>query len=248
MNILVCLSHVPDTTSNINFTPDGKEFDKTGIQFVINPNDEFGLTKSIILKEKYGGKVTVLNVGEISTEPSLRKALAIGADDAIRINLNPNDAFCVASQISAVIKKNSYDLIICGRESIDYNGGVVPGMIAELTNLPFINGCIGLDVNGKSATMIREIDGGQETLNASLPIVIGGQKGLVNENELRIPNMRGIMTARSKPLNVIEPIAQDIHTFSDSFSKLETKSECRFVNPENIDELISLLHNEAKVI
>ena len=248
MKILVCLSHVPDTTSKINFTPDSKEFDNTGVQFVINPNDEFGLTKAIFLKEKFSGNVTVLNVGDSSTEPTLRKALAIGADDAIRINHIPKDSYSVACQIAEVVKQNNYDVIICGRESIDYNSGLVPGMLAELLNLPFINGCIGFEPKGNNATLIREIDGGKETLNSSMPLVIGGQKGLVNENDLKIPNMRGIMTARSKPLNILEPIDVNSKTTSISFNKPKTKAACKFVDADKVEELIDLLHNEAKVI
>ncbi|GAA4946861.1 electron transfer flavoprotein subunit beta/FixA family protein [Algibacter agarivorans] len=248
MKILVCISHVPDTTSKINFSDDNTKFDTNGVQFVINPNDEFGLTRAMWFKEKQGAHVTVVNVGGAETEPTMRKALAIGADAAIRVNTTPTDGFSVAKQLAHVIKDGGYDLVIAGRESIDYNGGMVPGMIAGLTNANFINNCIGLEVDGTSAKAVREIDGGKETVSTSLPLVIGGQKGLVAESDLRIPNMRGIMMARKKPLTVVEPIDTDAKTTSVSFEKPALKGAVTLVSPDNLDELISLLHNEAKVI
>ena len=248
MKILVCISHVPDTTSKINFSDDNTKFDTNGVQFVINPNDEFGLTRAMWFKEKQGASVTVVNVGTAETEPTLRKALAIGADEAIRVNTPATDGFSVAKQIAYVIKEGGYDLIIAGRESIDYNGGMVPGMIAGLTKSHFVNNCIGLEVEGTTAKVTREIDGGKETVSTSLPLVIGGQKGLVEESDLRIPNMRGIMMARKKPLTVIEPLSTDAETASVLFEKPAPKGAVTLVSPDNLDELINLLHNEAKVI
>lgn len=248
MKILVCISHVPDTTSKINFINSDSEFDTNGVQFVINPNDEFGLTRAIWFQEQQGANVTVVNVGGIETEPTLRKALAIGANEAIRINATPTDGFFVAKQLAEVIKNGGYDLIIAGKESLDYNGGMVPGMVAGLLGFNFVNSCIDLKIDGTSVKAIREIDGGKETLSASLPLVIGGQKGLVEEKDLRIPNMRGIMTARTKVLNIIEPINADITTKAVKFEKPAPKSAVKLVSPDNLDELINLLHNEAKVI
>jgi len=248
MKILVCISHVPDTTSKINFTDNDTKFDTNGVQFVINPNDEFGLTRAMWFKEKQGANVTVVNVGGAETEPTLRKALAIGADTAIRINTPATDSFSVAKQLANVVKEGSYDLVIAGRESIDYNGGMVPGMIAGLTNANFVNNCIGLEIDGTTAKAVREIDGGKETISASLPLIIAGQKGLVEESDLKIPNMRGIMMARKKPLTVNEPIDTNAETASVSFEKPAPKGAVTLVSPDNIDELISLLHNEAKVI
>jgi electron transfer flavoprotein beta subunit len=248
MKILVCISHVPDTTSKINFTEDNTKFDANGVQFVINPYDEFGLTRAMWFKEKQGASVDVVNVGGPETEPTLRKALAIGADAAIRVNTVATDAFSVAKQLAHVVKNGGYDLVIAGRESIDYNGGMVPGMIAGLTNASFVNSCIGLEVEGDKATVVREIDGGKETVSASLPLIIGGQKGLVEESDLRIPNMRGIMMARKKPLTVAEPIEASPETLSVSFEKPAPKGAVTLVSPDNLDELVSLLHNEAKVI
>ncbi len=248
MKILVCISHVPDTTSKINFSDNNTKFDTNGVQFVINPNDEFGLTRAMWFKEKQGASVTVVNVGGAETEPTLRKALAIGADEAIRVNTPATDGFSVAKQLANVISNGGYDLIIAGRESIDYNGGMVPGMVAALTNANFVNNCIGLEVDGNSAKATREIDGGKETVSTSLPLVIGGQKGLVEESDLRIPNMRGIMMARKKPLNVVEPVDASAETSSVSFEKPAPKGAVTLVSPDNIDELVSLLHNEAKVI
>ena len=219
MKILVCISHVPDTTSKINFTEGDTKFDTNGVQFVINPNDEFGLTRAMWFKEKQGAAVHVVNVGGPETEPTLRKALAIGADEAIRVNMNPTDGFSVAQQLSQVFQEGEYDLVIAGRESIDYNGGMVPGMIAAMTNTNFVNTCIGLEVDGTKATAVREIDGGKETLATSLPLIVGGQKGLVEESDLRIPNMRGIMQARSKPLKVREASGATPETTVSSFEK-----------------------------
>ena len=173
MKILVCISHVPDTTSKINFTDNNSKFDTNGVQFVINPNDEFGLTRAMWFKEKQGANVTVVNVGGPETEPTLRKALAIGADGAIRVNTPARDGFSVAKQLAKVIQDGEYDLIIAGRESIDYNGGMVPGMIAGLTNFNFVNNCIGLEIDGTTALATREIDGGKETITTSLPLIIG---------------------------------------------------------------------------
>ena len=248
MKILVCISHVPDTTSKINFSDNNTKFDPTGVQFVINPNDEFGLTRAMWFKEKQGAQVTVANVGGADTEPTLRKALAIGADEAIRVNMPATDGFSVAKQLANVVKDGGYDLVIAGRESIDYNGGMVPGMIAGLIDANFVNNCIGLEVDGTSAKAVREIDGGKETVSTSLPLVIGGQKGLVEESDLRIPNMRGIMMARKKPLTVIEPAAVSAETSSVAFEKPAPKGAVTLVSPDNLDELVNLLHNEAKVI
>ncbi len=248
MKVLVCISHVPDTTSKINFTNNNQEFDKNGVQFVINPYDEFCLTRAIWLQEKQGAQVTVITVGRAEVEPTMRKALAIGANDAIRIDADPTDAYYVASQISAVAKENSYDLIMAGRESIDYNGGQVPGMLAAMLNVPFINACVGLEVEANTATLIREIDGGKEVIGASLPLVLAGQKGLVEEKDLKIPNMRGIMQARSKPLTVREATNADHKTSVGSFEKPAPKSEVKMIDAENVGELVRLLHEEAKVI
>ena len=248
MKILVCISHVPDTTSKINFTNNDSEFDTNGVQFVINPNDEFGLTRAIWFQEKQGATVTVINVGGPETEPTLRKALAIGANEAIRINTNPTDGFYVAKQLASVISNGGYDLVIAGKESLDYNGGMVPGMIAGILGFNFINACTDINIEGANATAVREIDGGKETVSTSLPLIIGGQKALVEEKDLRIPNMRGIMTARTKPLTVVEPIDAPTNTKAVKFEKPAPKSAVKLIQPDNLDELINLLHNEAKVI
>lgn len=248
MKILVCISHVPDTTSKINFTDDNTKLDTNGMQFVINPNDEFGLTRAMWFKEKQGATVDVINVGGPETEPTLRKALAIGADSAIRVNTPATDGFAVAKQLANVVKYGGYDLVIAGRESIDYNGGMVPGMLAELIDANFVTNCISLEVEGTKAKAVREIDGGKETVSTSLPLVIGGQKGLVEESDLRIPNMRGIMQARQKPLNVVEPVEATKETTTVKFEKPEPRGAVKMVSPDNLDELVNLLHNEAKVI
>lgn len=248
MKILVCISHVPDTTSKINFTENDTQFDTNGVQFVINPYDEFSLTRAMWFKEKQEASVTVVNVGSAATEPTLRKALAIGADDAIRVNTEAKDGLSVAKELAAVVKNGGFDLVLAGRESIDYNGGMVPGMLAALLDYNFINGCVGIEVDGTSVSAVREIDGGNEKLTTSLPLVIGGQKGIVEEKDLRIPNMRGIMMARKKPLNVVEPVANENATSIASFEKPAAKGPVKLVEADNIDGLINLLHNEAKVI
>ena len=248
MKILVCISHVPDTTSKINFTEGDSKFDSNGVQFVINPNDEFGLTRAMWFKEKQNATIDVVSVGGPETEPTLRKALAIGADAAIRVNASTPDGYSVATHLTEVARKGNYDLIIAGRESIDYNGGMVPGMLAAMLDANFVTNCISLEIEGTTATVIREIDGGKETLSTVLPLVIGGQKGLVEESDLRIPNMRGIMMARKKPLTVVEPESNNSATNSVSFEKPEPRGAVKLVEADNIDELINLLHNEAKVI
>ncbi len=248
MKILVCISNVPDTTSKINFKDNNTQFDTTSVQFVINPNDEFGLTRAMWFKEKVGASVDVISVGDASVEASLRKALAIGADAAFRIDTIPNDGFSVATEIATAVKDKNYDLIIAGRESIDYNGGMVPGILAHLLGYEFINKCTALEVEGTSVKAEREIEGGKELLTSSLPLVIGGQKGLVEEKDLKIPNMRGIMTARSKPLEVIAPQATEQLSTDVTFDKPETKSDITMIPADQLDLLINHLHNDAKVI
>lgn len=246
MKILVCISHVPDTTSKINFTDNDTKFDTNGVQYIINPNDEFGLTRAMWFKEKQGASVDVVNVGGPETESTLRKALAIGADNAIRVNTPATDGFQVAKELAKVAKDGNYDLIIAGRESIDYNGGMVPGMLAKLIDANFVNTCIGLEVEGDKATVIREIEGGKETLTANLPLVVGGQKGIVEESDLRIPNMRGIMMARKKPLNVVEPEQAKAQTEIVKFEKPAPRGETKMFDANNLDELVELLHSDAK--
>ena len=248
MKILVCISHVPDTTSKINFTENDTKFDTNGIQYVINPHDEFVLTRAMWFKEKQGASITVVNVGSAAAESTLRKTLAIGADDAIRINADPTDGFFVAKQIAEVAKSGSYDLILAGKESLDYNGGMVPGMLASILSYNFINACTSLEIVDTTVNASREIDGGVEKLSCNLPMVVGGQKGIVEENDLRIPNMRGIMMARKKPLTVVEPVAFEATTSSTKFEKLEAKGAIKLIDADNVGELIELLHNEAKVI
>lgn len=248
MKILVCISSVPDTTSKINFTADGKAFDKNGIQFVINPYDEFALTRAIWFQEKQGATVTIVTVGDASVEPVMRKALAIGANDAIRIDVDPKDSISTAKEIAKLAKENGYDLILAGRESIDYNGNAVPAFIAAELGYSFVNNCMGLEVEGESAKATSEIDGGKETVSFSLPAVVAGQKGLVEESDLKIPNMRGIMQARTKPLQVVASSNAEAKVVVDGFEKPEPRSSVTLIDKDNVDELVRLLHEEAKVI
>lgn len=248
MKILVCISNVPDTTSKINFKENNTQFDTTGVQFVMNPNDEFGLTRAMWFKEKQGASLSVVTVGDASVEPTLRKALAIGADQGYRIDALPTDGYAVAKELAALVKEEGFDLVIAGRESIDYNGGMVPGILASLLDYNYVTNCISLEIDGEQATAIREIDGGKETLTTALPLVIGGQKGLVEESDLRIPNMRGIMMARQKQLHIRAAIGTESLTQDSSYSKPDPKGEVTMVDAQDLDQLISLLHNQAKVL
>ncbi len=248
MNILVCISHVPDTTSKINFKDNDTAFDTSGVQYIINPNDEFGLTRAIWLKEKQGAQIHVIHVGTAAADATLRKCLAIGADKAFRVDTVAIDGFSVAQELAAFVEENPYDLIITGRESIDYNGAMVPGMLATLLDIPFVTNCVGLVIEGTTAIAEREIDGGREKLKASLPMVIGGQKGLVEESDLRIPNMRGIMQARQKPFDVVPAQQNKALTQEAAFEKPAPKAEVKLVPVDDIDQLIDLLHKEANVI
>ncbi|SFP77108.1 electron transfer flavoprotein subunit beta/FixA family protein [Hymenobacter arizonensis] len=245
MKFLVCISNVPDTTTKITFTPDNKEFNKAGVQFVINPWDEYALTRAIELKEAAGGTVTVLNVGEADTEPNIRKALAIGADDAIRVNAAPKDAFFVAEQIAAVAKEGAYDVILMGKESIDYNGFQVHGMVGEMLSIPTVAPAMKLDLSGNTATLEREIEGGKEIVTVNTPFVASCQQPMC---EPRIPNMRGIMTARTKPLKVIEPVGEAPRTEVTEFMLPPKKQGVKLIPAETAGDLIKLLRNEAKVI
>ena len=244
MKILVCVSVVPDTTTKITFTDNDSKFNTAGVQFIINPYDELALTRALEITEKNGGSVTVITVGGADTEPVIRKALAIGAGDAIRVNTNPVDGMYVAAQIAEQAKAGGYDLILTGRESIDYNGGQVAGLIAELMNCPMINVAMELDVEGDTVTATRDIDGGRETVSASIPCVVSAQKDLC---EPRIPNMRGIMMARSKPLNVVEPVDRFNYTQFEKYELPPAKSGVRMIDAENAEELMDLLHNENKL-
>lgn len=246
MKILVCISHVPDTTAKISFVNDNKDYNKEGQQFIIGPNEELALTSAIEIKEAKDGSITALTVGQAEVEPTLRKALAMGADDAIRVNADPKDAFNVASQIAEVAKSNAYDVIITGRESIDYNGGQVGEMISEILDIPSVSGVNKLELEGNKATLQREIDGGFETIECDFPLVLSGQKGIAAEP--KIPAMRGIMMARKKPLQVVEPISIEDATEVLEHSLPEAKAACTMVAPEEMEELVRLLHEEAKVI
>ncbi len=245
MNILVCITHVPDTTSRIAFTNDNTEFDKNGVQFIIGPYDDYALARAVELKEQNGGKITVLNVGEADSDPTIRKALAIGADEAIRVNAFPSDSFFVANQIAEVAKQGEYDLILMGRESIDFNGGMVHGMVGELLGLPSFSPVMQLEVEGGSAKLTREIEGGKEKLEVSLPFVAGCQEPIA---EWKIPNMRGIMSARTKPLNVVEPADNTAHTSIAAYELPPAKGVVKMIDADNVQELVDLLKNDAKVI
>ncbi|MEQ8364896.1 MAG: electron transfer flavoprotein subunit beta/FixA family protein [Cyclobacteriaceae bacterium] len=243
MKILVCISHVPDTTSKINFVENNTKFDSTGVQYIIGPYDDYALARAIELKESLSATVTVLNVGLAETEPTIRKALAIGADDAIRVNAEPTDSNFVATQIAEHAK--GYDLILMGRESIDYNSGVVHSMVGELLGLPSVSPVMKLDIEGTTVKMQREIEGGKESLEASLPLVAGCQEPIA---EWKIPNMRGIMSARTKPLNVVEPKAVEAVVNFQKYELPPPKGAVKMISEDNIAELVSLLKNEAKVL
>ena len=245
MKILVCISNVPDTTSKITFSNENTTFNSTGVQYIINPYDEIALSKAVDLAVAASGSVTVITVGDAGTEPTIRKALAIGADNAVRINASPSDAWFVANQIAAYAKNNSFDLILTGRESIDYNGTQVAAMLGELLGMPSVSIAKGLHIENGQVSVEREIEGGKEVLTASLPIVIGAAEGVA---EPKIPNMRGIMSARTKPLEVIDPIAVDKKKKITSYATPAPRGSVTLVKEDQVEELVNLLHNEAKVI
>lgn len=249
MKVLVCISNVPDTTTKVRFIDDNKKLDTNGIQWVINPWDELSLTRALELKDNPAcgiEKVTVAHVGTVASEPTIRKALAIGADDAIRVNAEAGDAYYVAAQLAEVLKKNPYDIIMCGIESSDHNGSTVGGMIAELLEIPSVSAVSSLMVENGSVLMHREIDGGKELVNVPVPFVAIVQKGIAKEP--RIAAMRGIMMARTKPINVFEPAAIEPLTEVIDFELPKPRAACKFVDADNAGQLIALLQNEAKVL
>jgi electron transfer flavoprotein beta subunit len=245
---LVCLSKTPDTTAKIAFKNGNTEFEDNGVQWIINPYDEwYALVRAIELKEKDASTVLhLVTVGGPDADPIIRKALALGGDEAIRVNATKlQDSFYVASQIAEVAKNGGYDLILTGKETIDYNGSSIGGMVAELLDLPYISLATKFELNGTTATVTREVEGGEEVNEVELPVVVSCQKGVA---EARIPNMRGIMSARTKPLKVVEPAAVEELTSISSFELPPPKAGIKMISPDNIAELVRLLHEEAKVI
>jgi len=246
MKYLVCITKTPETTAKIGFTDGNTKFDESGVQYILNPYDEwYALVRALELKETQGGTVTVINVGPPSNDAVIRKALAIGADEAVRVNAEPQSALFAAKQIAEYVKSNPQDVILCGKESIDYNSGEVGGMIAAFLDTPFVSFATNLDITDGSAMVKREIEGGTESSKVSLPVVISAAKGMA---EQRIPNMRGIMMAKRKPLNVIEPVAFEDKAKVISYELPAGKTSVKLIDPENMDELVRLLQEEAKVL
>ena len=245
MKILVCISKTPDTTAKIAFTDNNTKFDTNGVQWIINPYDEwYALVRAIELKEADASTVIhLVTVGGADAEPIIRKALALGGDEAIRVNTDSHDSYYIASQIANVGKQGGYDLVFTGKETIDYNGSSIGGMIAELLDQPYISLATKFELSGSKATVTREIEGGEEVCEANLPLVVSCQKGMA---EARIPNMRGIMAARTKPLKVSEPVAAESLTRIAGFGLPPAKAGVKLVSPDNVDELVRLLHEEAK--
>lgn len=249
MKVLVCISNVPDTTTKVKFTEGDTKLDTTGVQWVINPWDELSLTRALELKDDPSSgvkSVTVAHVGTAASEPTIRKALAIGADEGIRINAEPGDAWYVACQLAEVIRKEQFDIILCGIESSDHNGSMTGGMIAEFLGIPSVSAVSSIKIENGSPVLTREIDGGREIVTVPLPFVAVIQKGIAKEP--RIASMRGIMTARTKPVRVSEPAPAEALTRIVLYEKPAPRAACRFVDPENPRQLIELLLNEAKVI
>lgn len=243
MKILVCISVVPDTTTKITFTDNDTQFNKSGVQFIVNPYDELAVTRALEIAEANNGTVTIVHVGEADSEPSIRKALSMGANEAIRINANPIDAQFVAEEIAKIA--TGYDLILTGRESIDYNGGAVCGLLGAMLSIPSINVVTKIDYDGGMFTFDRDIDGGRETVSCAGPVVASAQKDLC---EPRIPNMRGIMAARTKPLQIIEASVSNQAVSYQSYSLPAAKGGVKLIDPSNAAELINILKNEVKVI
>jgi electron transfer flavoprotein beta subunit len=249
MKILVCISNVPDTTTKIKFINDNRQLDTAGIQWVINPWDELSLTRALELKDDASTgvqKVTVAHVGTVSSEPTIRKALAIGADDAIRVNVEPPDAYYVAFQLAEALKTDPYDLILCGIESSDFNGSTVGGMLAEFLDIPSASAVSGLKIENGKVIINREIDGGKEIISLPTPMVAIVQKGIAKEP--KIAAMRGIMMARTKPIRVVDPQPLEPLTEIVNFEKPRPRDACKFVDAENPAQLIQLLQNEAKIL
>lgn len=249
MNIFVCISNVPDTTTRIKFKPGNKEVDFTGVQWIINPWDELALTRAIELKESNPAdvtRITVITVGKADAEPTMRKALASGADEAIRIDASPEDAYTTAVQIAEALKNESFDLVLCGVESSDYNSWSVGGMLAELLDVPSVSAVSSLNIENSKPVVTREVDGGKQTLRTSTPAVLVVQKGIAIIP--RIPSMRGIMTARTKPLKVVQGVSTEPLTKIVDFQAPPRKSSCKMIDPDHLDELPELLHKEARVI
>ena len=245
MDILVCISNVPDTTSKITFTNDNTAFNTTGIQYIVNPYDEIALSKAIGLAEGGKGTVTVINVGEASTEATIRKALATGADEAVRVNAAPRDAWFVAHQIANYAKEKNFDMILTGRESIDYNGSQVAAFVGELLDIPSVATAKKIDISDNTATIEREIEGGKEVLAIPFPFIAGTAEGVA---EPRIPNMRGIMSARTKPLTVIDPIDVPVLSKVVKYETPEPRGAVTLVEASEVEKLVDLLHNKARVI
>jgi electron transfer flavoprotein beta subunit len=246
MKILVCISKAPDTTSKIAFTDGNTRFDENGVQYIVNPYDEwYALVRALELKEAGGGHVSIITVGAAADEAVIRKALAIGADEAVRVDADPKDAFFTATQIAHYAKTNGFDLVLTGKETINYNGSQVAGMIAEELDAPFVSLATKLDVNGSTLTLEREIVGGLQVVEVALPAVVSCAKGMA---EQRIPNMRGIMAARTKPLQVIQPIAVADFTSFVSYEMPNAKSAVKMLTADQMEELVEMLHNESKVI
>jgi electron transfer flavoprotein beta subunit len=249
MKILVCISNVPDTTTKIKFVNNNTSFDATGVQWIVNPWDELALTRALDIKDAQPGaieSITVINVGLSDTEPTIRKALAIGADKGIRINTEPKDDYIIVTQLAEVIKKENFDVIFCGIESCDFNGSSVGGMLSEMLNIPSVSAVSYFGIENGKVNLKREIDGGQEVVTTPTPFVAIVQKGICKEP--RIPSMRGIMGARSKPLQVVEPVPAEPLVEFVNYEHPKPKAVCKKIDPENVKELITLLHNEAKVI
>ncbi len=249
MKILVCISHVPDTTTKIKFVNNNTAFDATGVQWIVNPWDELALTRALDIKDAQPGaieSITVINVGLSDTEPTIRKALAIGADKGIRVNANPKDDYFIVTQLAEVIKKENFDVIFCGIESCDFNGSSVGGMLSEMLNIPSVSAVSYFDIENGKVNVKREIDGGHEVVATQIPFVAIVQKGICKEP--RIPSMRGIMGARTKPLQVVEPVPAEPLVEFVNYEYPKSKAACKKVDPENAKELITLLHNEAKAI
>lgn len=247
MKILVCITKAPDTTTKIAFTDNNSKLNEAGVQWIINPYDEwYALVRALELKEAgVASAIHLITVGKADTEPVIRKALALGGDEAIRIDADSHDSFFIASQIADYAKAHDYQLIMMGKESIDYNNSNIGAMVAELLDLPYVSHASKLDIAGNTATINREIEGGEETDTCGLPMVISCQKGM---SEARIPNMRGIMAARTKPLNVVAATSVDTLTEIVSYETLPAKTGIKMIDPDNMDELVRLLHEEAKVI
>lgn len=246
MKMLVCVSKTPETTTKVKLQEGHSALDYTGVNYIMNPYDEwYALVRAIEIKEESGGTVTLLNVGPADNDSVIRKGLALGADDAIRVESEAADSLSIAREIAARAQAGSFDIVFFGKETIDYGGAEIGAMVAELLDVAYVAEASALSLSGQTATITRDIEGGVEIVEVETPFAVSAAKGLA---EQRIANMRGIMMAKRKPLQVEPGSDTAATTRIEHYELPPEKSAVKLVDPENMEELVRLLHEEAKVL